>query len=183
MTPLCNSWYTQNIAFMCNENIYMAVPGFNSAAVFWVRNSELTPSENSFPDIPLDSATRVSVNRTVLYKPLVPWHFAVRTSLGTLGYNTSNTLLRTICEAGEFMLTPWKGIAFRITGPLRGEPPVTGGFSSPRVSNTKLWCVCLVVSLKSCWTRIRWVRDLWQHDAHMTLLYCKCIDFVKGRCR
>ena len=121
MTPLCNSWYTQNIAFMGNENIYMAVPGFNSAAVFWVRNSELTPSENSFPDIPLDSATRESVNRTVLYKPLVPWHFAVRTSLGRLGYNTSDTLLRTICEAGEFMLTPWKGIAFRITGHLRGE--------------------------------------------------------------
>ena len=42
------------------------------------------------------------------------------------------------------MLTPWYGIAFHITGPLLGNPPVADEFSYQRASNTELWYFLLL---------------------------------------
>ena len=37
-------------------------------------------------------------------------------------------------------MTSWRGVMFRVTVPLWGNPPVTGGFPSLRTSDAELWC-------------------------------------------
>ena len=60
-------------------------------ARFWVSNSELTPSNASFPDSPLGNGGTAGIdNRTALYMPQ-----------RTLKHEISKSLLRYICEAGE----------------------------------------------------------------------------------
>ena len=58
-----------------------------------------------------------------------------------------------------------------ITGPLWGNPPVTGGFPSQRANNAKLWYFS-ILAWTSFWTNLRVASDLIYHGAPVTLLKC-----------
>ena len=71
------------------------------------------------------------------------------------------------------MKTSWH--AFRITGPLWGNPPVTGGFPDKGPIMRSL-IYPLFPAWISCWTNHRVAGDLRRHDAHITLLPCHAIS-------
>ena len=78
------------------------IPGLSIEERFWVRNSELEPSEDTFADLPPEEeASEVISNRTTLYKPQVTPSNILWRSGGTLGHVDSITPLSYICEAGE----------------------------------------------------------------------------------
>ena len=70
---------------------------------FWVLNSELEPSGETFSDLPPnEEASEVISNRTALYKPQVTPSNILWKSSGTLGHVDNITPLSYICERGEF---------------------------------------------------------------------------------
>ena len=84
------------------ELCFIIIPGLNLEERFWVRNSELEPSEGTFEDLPPEEETsEVICNRTALYKPQVTLSNILWKSSGTQGHVDSITPLSYICEAGE----------------------------------------------------------------------------------
>ena len=78
-------------------------------------------------------------------------------------------------ETYKTMMKSWHGNCFKLLALCEGNPPVTGGFPSQRVSNAEFWCflccqsefVDQVVGFLMIW-------------AVMTSLWCHCNDFVRG---
>ena len=70
-----------------------------------------------------------------------------------------------------------RGYAFRITGPVWGNPLVIGGFPSQRTNNAELWCLC-DVSPKKCLTNILSAGDLRLYAAHtISLQWQQCVGY------
>ena len=64
--------------------------------------------------------------------------------------------------------TSWHGNPFRVTGPLSGGVPVTGGVILHRASNEELWCFSLLLARTSYWTKRKVAGDLIRHAVHVT---------------
>ena len=83
------------------------------------------------------------------------------------------------------MMTSFHGYVFPVTGPLWGEPPVTGGFHSQMVSNGRLY-VFFDVSWKKRLDKRLSVNDLRRHigHCHVTIMPCTVFRYrtIDGSC-
>ena len=64
------------------------------------------------------------------------------------------------CSSVTFMMTPSNGNIFRVTGPLGGEPPVTGGFPSQRPVTRSFGVFFFICAWTKYWANNRDAGDL-----------------------
>ena len=85
------------------------------------------------------------------------------------------------------MMTSWYGNAVRITGPLCGNPPVTGGFPY-KGSVIRCYHIFIDVRLKNCWTKkllMIWyaMALMWSHYAcyHCNISWHTFLDWMNRK--